>query len=645
MLKQFAKLKVSRRIYNIPLGLHPGLKRLRNRITYRRVLGGEGRWRVGEGPWTRQRRARSEETYPGGRHGGCIIEKKASREDQGVSGSESFYVYYFSIVVTLRPLRKLNFQSIAWRRYALAVFGGLLLACAFPKMGIAGFAWVAPAVILGAAFGTTGWQSFRIGYVAGLAHFLAAIYWLLFIPFPAGAVAGWIALNLYLALFPALWVWLCFRLAQTRFNGPATSARERMLQATWFDRMVWAVACGVIWVALEMIRARFLSGFPWNFLAVTQHKLVPLIQLASITGVYGVAFLIVWFSASLFSLAVVFLNKPSARRAWLMEILFPVAVVAATFAWGTDRLAKAPTPSRELKVALIQPSIPQRLIFDPNETPYRFRKLIDLSAQALREQPHLLLWPEAALPGFTEENFATITNLIATHHASMILGADDVQVTPTETNYYNACFLFGPDGRYVETYRKRRLVIFGEYVPLEKWLPFVKYLTPIQGSFSMGAGPVPFVLDDPPANISPLICFEDVFPHYAREHVNSQTDILLNLTNDGWFGNSAAQWQQGLNAVFRAVENGIPLIRCTNNGLTCWIDENGRVREIFRDASGTVYGEGYMVTKVPLRSAAQKQAPTFYNRHGDWFGWACVGLAVLFTLPNRRGKVSATPSA
>jgi apolipoprotein N-acyltransferase len=540
-------------------------------------------------------------------------------------------------------LRKLNFKSIGWLRYLLALLGGFLLAFAFPNMGVAGFAWIAPAIILASAFGTTGWQSFRLGYVAGLAHFLTSIYWLLYIPFPVGAVAAWIALNLYLALYPAIWVWLCMRLAQRRFSNSAGSLRDHFLQSTWLDRTVWSVAAGVTWVGLEMVRARFLSGFPWNFLANSQYKLVPLIQIASIAGVYGVGFLIVWFSASLLSLGLVFLDKPSDRRRWLSEILFPAAVVAAVFAWGTDRLNKAARPYRELKVATIQPSIPQRLIFDPNETPFRFQKLIDLSTQALEEKPHLLVWPEAALPGLTKENFSVISKLIATHKVSMILGADDVEVTPKETNYYNSCFLLGPDGNFLETYRKRRLVIFGEYVPLEKWLPFVKYLTPIEGSFAMGKGPVPFELLEPHANISPLICFEDVFPHYAREHVADDTDILLNLTNDGWFGNSAAQKQQGMNAVFRAVENGVPLVRCTNNGLTCWVDENGRVREVFKDTDGTIYGEGYLVSKIALRSSMQKKSPTFYNRHGDWFGWGCVGLGALLLVGSlRRRSPSST---
>ena len=121
-------------------------------------------------------------------------------------------------------------------------------------------------------------------------------------------------------------------------------------------------------------------------------------------------------------------------------------------------------------------------------------------------------------------------------------------------------------------YIKRKLVIFGEYVPLADWLPFLKYLTPIQGGFTPGRRPVSFPLPGLRAKTSVLICFEDIFPHLVREHVDDDTDFLVNLTNNGWFGESAAQWQHAANAVFRAVENGLPLVRCANNGLTCWVD-------------------------------------------------------------------------
>jgi apolipoprotein N-acyltransferase len=181
----------------------------------------------------------------------------------------------------------------------------------------------------------------------------------------------------------------------------------------------------------------------------------------------------------------------------------------------------------------------------------------------------------------------------------------------------------------VSAYRKRRLVIFGEYIPLERWLPFMKYLTPVGGSFGVGTNAVPFTMPELSAKTSVLICFEDIFPHLARRDVQPDTDFLLNLTNNGWFGESAAQWQHAANALFRAVENGLPLVRCGNNGLTCWIRKNGAfgpIREVAVEGADAVYGRAYKVADIPLQSRAARRTPTFYTRHGDWFGWGCVLL-------------------
>jgi apolipoprotein N-acyltransferase len=127
---------------------------------------------------------------------------------------------------------------------------------------------------------------------------------------------------------------------------------------------------------------------------------------------------------------------------------------------------------------------------------------------------------------------------------------------------------------------------------------------------------------------APLICFEDVFPGVARKSSRDDLDFLVNLTNDGWFSESAEQWQHLANAVFRAVENGLPLVRAANNGITCWIDEHGRVQNIFRATNGSEYGPGVMMFEIPLRPAAEKQDSTFYHRHGDWFGWGCAVIAI-----------------
>ena len=132
------------------------------------------------------------------------------------------------------------------------------------------------------------------------------------------------------------------------------------------------------------------------------------------------------------------------------------------------------------------------------------------------------------------------------------------------------------------------------------------------------------------AQTATLICFEDVFPRLVRQYVSPETDFLVNITNDGWFGQSAAQWQQAANAVFRAVENGLPLVRCANNGLTCWIDATGAMHEVYFGDSSDIYGPGFKTALVPLLPPGTKRPPTLYNRYGDWFGWACVAVCAAF---------------
>ena len=181
--------------------------------------------------------------------------------------------------------------------------------------------------------------------------------------------------------------------------------------------------------------------------------------------------------------------------------------------------------------------------------------------------------------------------------------------------------------------------MFGEYVPLGEQFPFLKRFAHVQGEFTPGAEAISFNISELDVQTPVLICFEDVFPHVTREHVREDSDFLLNLTNNGWFGESAAQWQHAANAVFRAVENGLPLVRCANNGLTCWVDRRGMVHQTYFPDSRDIYQAGYKIVNVPL-PARGKWPATFYREHGDWFGWGCVGItavSLVTTFRRRRG--------
>jgi apolipoprotein N-acyltransferase len=540
---------------------------------------------------------------------------------------KTFLEGYSPFTIAVRVMQELFIRS----GYLLAAGAGIVLAMAFPKVDIAGFAWIAPGLLVFAAHNKSRCDSFRIGTVGGLVFWLATLYWLLLIPAGAFPILGWIALSAFMALFVGAWLWLV--------NWRADS---------WSMRVVWSLSSAAVWVAMEMIRGRIFGGFPWNFLGVSQFQMTPLIQMASVTGVYGVSFLVVWASLSLYSAGRMVFVKSRSRFAWQPEIFLPLFVVAGLFAWGEYKMlsasGKETSSSPALTITLVQPSIPQTLIWDENANSNRFQQLLVQSNRALTNGTDLLLWPESAVPDLNDPTIDAITNLISRHRVWIILNADDVEpkTNPSPSDpydVYNSAFMFDPYGHWSGIYHKQKLVIFGEYIPR---IPLMKWFTPITGSYQAGNEPVQFVLrqmralqvqlnNNPSAasgqivDTSPLICFEDMFPEVGRAAARNDTDFLVNLTNDGWFGNSAEQWQHMAAALFRAVENGIPLVRCCNNGVSCWIDGYGRVHDILRDKNGSVYGVGSETIELPLQSSA----PTFYNRHGDWFGWGCVGVALM----------------
>jgi len=516
--------------------------------------------------------------------------------------------------------------ELFWRSgYLVAILAGLLLAGAFPKFSLAGFAWICPALMVFAARGKSRADAFRVGYISGLAFWLASLCWLLLIPATGFPILGWLALSAYCAAFSGAWTWIIFD-----FPFPISH---------WGGRLRWTITGAAAWVALELLRGWLFTGFPWSLLGVSQYQLVPLIQIAAVTGVYGVSFLIVWFSLALYSAAEMICRNPS-KRAWQAEIILPLFVLGLLFAGGWFWMNQASPPSGGLsgppaflRVASIQPSMPQTLIWSPIEDEKRFEELLAASQHAMTNRPDLLLWPESAVPMF-DGVYRIISDFAKTNHVAIIFNGDDARFGPAATNFYNAAFIINSNGVCDAVYHKQKLVIFGEYVPLARWLPFLKWFTPIEGGWTPGAGPV--IFSGKNFTASPLICFEDVFPSTARAAAAGGPDFLVNLTNDGWFGDGAEQWQHLANSVFRAVEDGLPLVRCCNNGVTGWIDEHGRVRQIFRAADGSEYGAGALLMEIPLRPATEKSAPTFYQRHGNWFAWSCTAFVFAIFMGRRK---------
>jgi apolipoprotein N-acyltransferase len=544
-------------------------------------------------------------------------------------------------------------KMTAWTtrtRLLAAALAGVVWGISFPLPGVAGLAWAVPGLLLTVTGGAPGGLTFRAGYVAAAVHYLISLSWLRHIPFPAGAYTGWFALSFFLALFPPVWAAASWRMAR-RLRlvraGPFTFRElgDDFTAAPWLRLNLWFLACAAAWVAWEMFIARLFGGFPWNLLGASQYRMLPLIQVASVTGIYGVSFTIVWFSVSLFTAVILLLRDPDKTLVWRRPLIFPALIMVAIAFGGFLAVFTEPKAPRRLSLGLIQPAIPQNVIFDPDAVTNRFEALLRLTEQTLATRPDLVVWPEASLPGGLERSdFDRLAAAIKGARTWLIFGADEAEPDETDAGTpgraYNSAFLMDPEGRIVASYRKRRLVMFGEYIPLADWFPFLRRLAPIGDGFHPGRKPESFRLENLGVTASPLICFEDNFPQQAREHAGAGVDFLVNLTNDAWFDRSAAQWQHLANAVFRAVENGIPLIRATNNGISCWVDARGRVHSVRLAEGRDVYDPGFDLLTLTFGNPGG----TFYNRFGDVFGWACVMATLGMVRPELRNRAAGDGS-
>lgn len=408
-------------------------------------------------------------------------------------------------------------------RHVLAAVAGALWALAFPNATVAGLAWVAPGLLLLSAVGTDGRTCFRLGYTAGVVHYLTGLYWLVLMPVTFFPILGWLSLGLFLSLYPALWTWLCWRCFPGRTADDTGSllaaGPEWVGRTSWAERLGWTLFTALAWVTWEMIQARLFTGFPWNLLGASQAPMLLVTQMASFTGVYGISFLLVWASSSLLMAALCLLHQPNRRSAWQREMALPFLVVVTVCIFGWFQVISPRKPGTSLHLALVQPSIPQTVIWDDRESDSRFNKILALSRTALERKPDLLVWPEGAVPypvRYDSMQHAAITNLLAGSQTWLALGSDDVGLTTSSegarrTNYYNSAFLLSPSGAIEGSYAKRQLVIFGEYVPLVRWLPFLRWFTPITGGFTEGDRRVAFTLPEKKLRFAPLICFEDMF--------------------------------------------------------------------------------------------------------------------------------------
>ena len=487
-----------------------------------------------------------------------------------------------------------------WMAAACAVVSALLLFAVFPPLEWTWAAAVALVPLLGIARRLPARMALKMGALAGFLFWLMSLFWLTHV-----TTAGWILLSGYCALYFLPPVWMA-----NRWRGGAAG---------------FSLSLVIVWIGSEFLRGWICGGFPWNPLGVGVTPWLPAIQTAEFGGVWLVSGLIVFCNA-LIAWAVV---EHREWRAWSVCML----VVALVLSWGAWR-AEQPIPQgRSIRVALVQTSIPQDEKWVTAKIERIYQRLQELTKQAQTDpRLELVIWPETALPDDvrnSEPSYSLVWSL-CTNGTEILTGSLDISTLDTgEPLYFNSAFLFDAEGRITGEYDKRHLVAFGEFIPGQAWIPFDWQMAmgfPL--SISKGRNGAVFHTTAMRIPLSPLICFEDSLPVLARADVRQGARLLVNLTNDAWFDAWVAPHQHMRNAVLRAVENRVPLIRAANTGVTCVIDPSGKVVSFLSDGEGRTDLPGVLWADVAV--PPDGMSLTFYSRFGDMVGIACAVATVLW---------------
>ncbi|MGD9896637.1 MAG: apolipoprotein N-acyltransferase [Candidatus Methylacidiphilaceae bacterium] len=504
---------------------------------------------------------------------------------------------------------------------ALCLSSGLLLAVCFPPFEWSGLAWVALLPAMVAARLLSRWRHRTIaGYLMGIVFFGTTLWWI-----GKVTISGTIGLVLYLSLYPALW----FALA-----GLWTSGRPPFEP----KGNLFASAClASAWTVLEWMRGWLGGGFPWNYLGASQFQTLVFAQTARLGGSLLLSWLLVFGNGLLFFAGLRFQAeiRCEQKRSLHLDLAIGLLLLAAAASYGLSVLVTTPAaPVQTLRYALLQPAVPQSVEnpFDPQEAIVREITLTEKAAQA---RPELIVWPESPIGAdllSTPSLRVPLLSWVGVSESWLLLGTPRIQ----GERLFNDALLFAPQGRSLQSYAKNRLVPFGEFVPLGTQFPILRNLVPFDLEFSPGAAPIIFQLQNPAVRIAPLICFEDTFSDYARQVAREKPDLLVNITNDGWFAGTPGARQHLANALFRSIELDLPLLRCGNTGITAFINQNGAVVSALPEAdTKTGGGEGVLLGVAQWH----RPRPTLYRAAGDWIAWLSAALLVfgaIRALPGRK---------
>jgi len=491
-------------------------------------------------------------------------------------------------------------------RPACALLSGCALAFAFPSYDVPILGWVSVAGLMLASLGTRAREALLCGFLYGAAFYCTTLPWIYTVMRvhghlePAAALGVLAAMVAVLALFTAAFAW-CL---------------------TFVGRRSMTLACCAapfFWVALELGRTHLPDlGFPWNLLGYTAASSLVLVQLTSLTGIYGLSFFVAAYNALL--VWAVKSGTRSNRRPY--AVLVGVTVVLVLVAALGPRIVPEAAPTQVAR--LVQTNFPQSTSYPSNWLEVHAGELDELERISLAprvEQPALLIWPEVPAPfSLQDPSFAERAQRLArAWGGEFLLGVVDWKRQPNgRREPYNSVALLSGDGSQLFLYDKIHLVPFGEYVPFRRWLTFAGKLTADIGDFRTGTEYKVAPVFAGGAGV--FICYEAIFPNEVRRFVLNGAAVLVNLSNDGWFLGSAAPAQHLAQARVRAVENRRWLLRGTNTGMTVSIDPYGRMRaELATNVRGAL--------DAPYGLRGDR---TFYSRYGDWLAWVCVAGSVLF---------------
>jgi apolipoprotein N-acyltransferase len=495
------------------------------------------------------------------------------------------------------------------RRDALAALSGALVALSFPKFGHPAVAWVALVPLLVAVAEGGGKGAFRLGYVSGAVSALGLLYWTSFVVVQYGGLSLPVGISvmallcLAVALFPSLFAWAVGRWVS------AYGTRALLLAP-------------VAWVATEILRTHTFFRFPWCLLGYSQQPNLPFIQIARYGAVYAVSFLVAGASSALAYSVIE--RRAGPRRATLLALFAVLAAVGLHGAWQMSR----PLPrTGSLRVGLVQARILQEEKWDEARALDNVEQHVTLTLRAAAEGARLVVWPESAVPYYYDETPVVARRLQDVSRERgiyLLFGNDDRDEGDRgDGDVFVGAKMLSPQGALTYRYHKMHLVPFGEYVPMRPLLTLGGRVAAklVQQVADFTPGTEPTLGDVDGHSIGAFICYEAIFPDLVRGFAARGADLLVNITNDAWYGRTSAPYQHLAMAAFRAVESGKYLVRAANTGITAVVDPRGRVV-----VGSALFDRTVVAREVPLVSGT-----TFYVRHGDVFAWSCLGGALVLT--------------